>query len=150
MLEFHSFEDVLDFAILQEQAAQKFYSTLSCEVEDPSVQQFYRALVAEEHSHEEKLRSLKRYAYALRQPDLKDLAESGYLDAMPVPADITFTDAIKFALKKERSAQQLYSILADMADREELEQLFRHLAAQELEHVRYFQKEYETIRLSEN
>ena len=150
MLEFQSFEDVLDFAILQEQAAQEFYTKLSLEVEDPSVREFYRSLVAEECGHEGKLRALKRYAYALRQPDLKDLAESGYLDAMPIPPDITFKEAIKYALNKERSAQQLYTILADFADREELEQLFRHLASQEMEHVKYFQKEYEAICLSEN
>lgn len=150
MLKFRSFEDVLDFAILQEQAAQKFYAKLAGEVQDPSVQQFYRCLVSEEHSHEEKLRSLKRYAYALREPDLKDLAESGYLDAMPIPPDISFKDAIKYALGKEKSAYHLYRILADMTDREELEQLFRHLASQEMEHMNYFQKEYEAICLSEN
>jgi rubrerythrin len=150
MLQFHTFEDVLDFAILQEQAAQTFYTKLSGEVEDPSVQGFYRTLADEERNHEERLRGLKRYSYALREPDLKDLAESGYLDAMPIPPDITFKGAIRYALGKERSAQQLYTILADLSDREELEQLFRHLASQEAEHVRYFQKEYEAIQLGEN
>jgi rubrerythrin len=150
MLQFRTFEDVLDFAILQEQAAQQFYTKMSGEVADPSVQNFYRSLAAEEHNHEERLRGLKRYSYALREPDLRDLAESGYLDAMPIPPDISFKDAIRFALNKERSAQQLYTILADLSDCEELEQLFRHLAFQEAEHVRYFQKEYEAIRLGEN
>lgn len=150
MLKFRSFEDVLDFAILQEQAAQTFYAKLVAEVQDPSVQQFYRGLVNEEHSHEEKLHSLKRYSYVLREPDLKDLSESGYLDAMPIPPDVSFKEAVRYAMGKEKSAYQLYSILADLADREELEQLFRHLASQEIEHMRYFQKEYEAICLSEN
>ena len=96
MLKFETFEDVLDFAILQEQAAQKFYAKISGEVEDPSVQEFYQLLVAEEHGHEEKLRALKRYAYALREPDIKDLAESGYLDALPIPQDISFKEAMKY------------------------------------------------------
>ena len=150
MLKFETFEDVLDFAILQEQAAQKFYEKMSGEVEDPSVQKFYERLVEEERDHEQKLRDLKRYAYALREPDLKDLAESGYLNAMPIPPDITFKEAIKFALDKERSARQLYNILADLAEREELEQLFRYLASQETKHVDYFQKEFEAISLGEN
>lgn len=150
MLQFRTFEDVLDFAILQEQAAQQFYTKLSGEVETPTVQELYRGLAAEERNHEERLRGLKRYSYALREPDLKDLAESGYLDAMPIPPDITFKEAIRYALNKERSAQQLYMILADLSGREELEQLFRLLASQEAEHVRYFQKEYDTIKLGEN
>lgn len=150
MLQFRTFEDVLDFAILQEQASQKFYTKLSEEVADPSVQSFYRSLAADEHTHELRLRELKRYSYSLREPDLRDLAQSGYLDAMPIPPDISFKEAIQLALNKERSAQQLYTILADLADREELEQLFRHLAFQEAEHARFFQKEYEAIRLGEN
>ena len=150
MLKFESFEDVLDFAILQEQAAQEFYKSISTQVKDPSVQEFYRLLVAEETNHEEKLRTLKRYAYAMRKPDLKDLVESGYLDALPIPPDISFKEAIKFALDKERSARQLYTILADLSEREELEQLFRLLASQEMEHIRYFQREYEAIQLAEN
>ena len=150
MLKFQNFDEVLDFAILQEQAAQEFYSKMSGRVQDPAVQEFYRGLVCEEREHETRLRSLKGLAYALRQPDLKDLADSGYLDAMPIPPDISFKEAVQIAVRKERSAHQLYNILADMSDRDELEQLFRHLAAQEIKHMSYFQKEYETICLSEN
>ena len=70
MLEFHTFEDVLDFAILQEKAAQEFYTKLSGEVLDANVQLFYRTLAEEEHVHEKKLRELKRYEYDLNEPDL--------------------------------------------------------------------------------
>ncbi|MHC5174075.1 MAG: hypothetical protein ACYSPJ_10150 [Planctomycetota bacterium] len=47
MVEFNTFEDVLDFAILQEKAAQEFYSKLSEEVTSDDVKLFYRTLVQE-------------------------------------------------------------------------------------------------------
>ena len=141
MLKFGNFDEVLDFAILQEQAAQKFYSQMVLRVQDPAVQSFYRSLVTEEKAHENRLRALKGSAYALRAPDLKDLAESGYLDAMPIPADVSMREAVEYAIRKEKSAQQLYSVLASLIENEEMEQLFRHLAFQEMEHAKYFQKE---------
>ncbi|HOK65361.1 MAG TPA: ferritin family protein [Anaerohalosphaeraceae bacterium] len=140
MLKFRTFDEVLDFAIVQEKAAQQFYAKLAQEVRDPAVKDFYRQLTEEEKEHERRLISLKGYAYALREPDLRDLSESGYLDAMPVPADVSLKEALQFAIRKERSAEHLYSLLADLVQQEELEQLFRVLSAQELRHRQVFEK----------
>ena len=63
MVEFHTFEDVLDFAILQEKAAQEFYTDLEDKVTDDDVRLFYKTLVQEEQLHELKLRELKRFEY---------------------------------------------------------------------------------------
>lgn len=145
MMEFQTFEDVLDFAILQEKAAQEFYSKLCEEVLNPDVQLFYRTLVKEEELHELKLRELKRFGYELVEPDLKTLKESGYLDAMPVAPDISFVEAVRYAIKKERSARMLYNTLGQMCQRDELKQLFEELAEQEQSHAKYFQAEYKDL-----
>ena len=142
MVEFNTFEDVLDFAILQEKAAQEFYSKLSEEVISDDVKLFYRTLVQEEHLHELKLRELKRFGYDLVEPDLETLKESGYLDAMPVEPDISFVDAVRYAIKKERSARMLYNTLGQMCERDELKELFEELAEQEGSHAAYFKSEY--------
>ncbi len=140
MLKFRTFDEVLDFAIVQEKAAQQFYAKLAQEVQDSDVKEFYRQLTVEEREHEKRLLSLKGYAYALREPDLRDLSESGYLDAMPVPANVSLKEALQFAIRKERSAEHLYSLLADLVQQEELEQLFRVLSGQELHHRQVFEK----------
>ncbi len=145
MVEFHTFEDVLDFAILQEKAAQQFYIKLSGEVLDPDVQLFYRTLAEEELVHEKKLRALKRYEYNLNEPDIESLRESGYLDAMPVSPEITFTEAVRYAIKKERSSRMLYRTLAQMCLRDELKQLFNRLAKEEAGHADYFRTEYKDL-----
>lgn len=150
MLKFRTFDEVLDFAIIQEKAAQQFYSKLAQEVQDAAVREFYRHLADEEKEHEKRLLSLKGYAFALREPDLRDLSESGYLDALPVPAKVTLKEAIQFAIRKERSAEQLYTLLADLAQREELEQLFRVLSGQELRHRRAFEKKLADLQAEES
>ncbi|MHC5088135.1 MAG: ferritin family protein, partial [Planctomycetota bacterium] len=138
-------EDVLDFAILQEKAAQQFYIKLAGEVLDADVQLFYRTLVEEEQIHEKKLRELKRYEYDLNEPDLEALKDSGYLDAMPVPADISLADAIRYAIKKERSARMLYRTLGQTCKRKELSELFTELADEEEAHADYFRTEYKEL-----
>ena len=142
MVEFCTFEDVLDFAILQEKAAQQFYTKLSGEVLDVDVQLFYRTLAEEELVHEKKLRKLKRYEYDLNEPDMEMLRESGYLDAMPVEPDISFADAVRYAVKKERSARMLYHTLGQMCQNKKLAELFEELAEEEQGHADYFRTEY--------
>jgi rubrerythrin len=142
MMEFNTFEDVLDFAILQEKAAQQFYSDLEEKVINDDVRLFYKTLIQEEHLHELKLRELKRFGYELVEPDMETLKESGYLDAMPVSPEISFVDAVRYAIKKERSARMLYHTLGEMCKRDELRDLFEELAEQEDSHANYFKAEY--------
>src|SRR5210317_508492 len=111
MMHFQTFEDVLDFAILQEKAAQEFYSDLAQKVIDTHVRSFYHELVQQERLHEKKLMDLKRYEFDLQAPDLETLQESGYLDALPVPPGISLEEAVRYAVKKERSAKLLYQTL---------------------------------------
>jgi len=145
MIEFHTFEDVLDFAILQEKAAQQFYTKLSDEVLNPDVLLFYKTLIHEEALHEKKLRELKRYEYDLIEPNIQTLQESGYLDAMPITPEATFEEAVRYAIKKEKSARMLYGMLGQMCEQKELTDLFNDLAAQEQSHADYFQTEYKDM-----
>lgn len=145
MNEFRTFEDILDFAILQEKAAQEFYSDLAGKVQDEHVRIFYLELVQQEHIHEKKLMELKRYDYDLQEPDLESLRQSGYLNALPVSPEMTMEEAVQYAIMKEQSAQLLYTTLASMVDRAELAALFRTLAEQEQAHAAFFQTEYKGL-----
>jgi rubrerythrin len=142
MIEFQSFEDVLDFAVLQEKAAQQFYLDLSQKVLDEHVQSFYQEMAQQEGIHEEKLLALKRYEFDLKEPDMESLRQSGYLDAMPISPEATLEEAVRYAYKKERSARMLYHTLSQVVEREELADLFRTLADQEQAHAEFFQTEY--------
>ena len=145
MLQFRTLDDILDFAIVQEKAAQKFYAKLSDQAEDINMQLFYRTLVEEEQVHEEELRKLKSSNSNLPAPDLTQLQKSGYLDALPISSDMSIKEVLLYALKKEKSAKMLYSVLAENMEQVELAGMFKTLAAQEAEHADYFQKEYNIV-----
>jgi rubrerythrin len=149
MLEFRTFEEILDFAILQEKAAQAFYTKMAAEVRRPEVRLLYLSLVDEESEHERRLAGLKQTSYQLTEPDIQALNDSGYLKALPVPPDITFRQAVKLAWDKERSARLLYLLLADTIDDRDFSDLFRQLADQEATHAEYFQREYADLSAGE-
>lgn len=143
MLEFETLDDILDFAIVQEQAAQAFYTQLSKEASNADRQLFYRTLAEEELTHEKKLRGLKNRDFKLTSPGLTQLKQSGYLDALPVHPGMDLKEVLLYGLKKEKSAKMLYSVLAESVEYAELAALFRMLAEQEDEHAAFFRKEYE-------
>ena len=145
MLQFQTLDDILDFAILQEKAAQEFYAKLSGDANDLNMQLFYRTLVEEEQVHEKELRKLKSSSSELSAPDLTELQKSGYLDALPITPDMEMKEVLLYALKKEKSAKMLYSVLAENMEQPKLADMFKALAAQEAEHADYFQKEYNEV-----
>lgn len=140
---FNKLNDVLDFAIGQEQAAQRFYRKLAGQAADPQVKELYRSLSEQEKAHEKHLLDMKKAGGDLSEPDLEAVRVSGYLDARNVPARITMKEAIAFALEKEKSAHMLYALLADLIENKPAARLFSQLAEEESRHAEYFKKEYD-------
>ncbi|MBN1471262.1 MAG: ferritin family protein [Syntrophaceae bacterium] len=145
MLQFQTLDDILDFAIVQEIAAQEFYTKLSHETPSNDMQLFYRTLAEEEQTHEKELRKLKRRRFDLVAPDLSELQKSGYLDALPISPEMSLKDVLLYALKKERSAKMLYGVMADNMKQKDLVDLFKTLADQEAKHADFFRKEYDDV-----
>ena len=145
MLQFQTLDDILDFAIVQEKAAQAFYTKLSAEAADVDRQLFYRTLAEEEETHEKKLRKLKSRDFGLRAPDLMELQKSGYMDALPIDSDMSLKEVFLYALKKEKSAKMLYTVLAENMQQKDLVELFKILAADEASHAAFFRREYDEM-----
>lgn len=142
MKDFHTFDDVLDYAIHQEQSTQKFYSTLAEHNPDDHIRLFYRELVNQERLHEKKLSELKQRHYNLNAPNIEKLRNRGYLKARPAQAKMTIEEAIQYAVSEEESTKLLYAALAEMSSQAELAALFRTLADQEQAHEDFFEAEY--------
>ena len=70
MLQFQTLDDILDFAIVQERAAQKFYTKLSGQADDLNMQLFYRTLAEEEQTHEKKTAKAQEQQFRTARPGL--------------------------------------------------------------------------------
>ena len=153
MKNFESVDDVLDFAIKEEEGAHAFYTELAEKVDKPWVKQLLLDFAKEELGHKRKLEAVK--AGKSLEPSSKevlDLQIADYLvDVDPTQYEILdYQQALIIAMKKEKSAFKLYSDLAEKAPTEELRKAFQALAQEEAKHKLRFEIEYDDMVLSEN
>jgi rubrerythrin len=153
MQKFGSADDVLDFAVEQEIAAQNFYHSLAANSDIPEMNAVFESFAKEENGHQAKLESMKTkgsFAAAASPADVEDLGLSDYLvDVEPTP-HMEYKDALVLAMKKEKAAYRLYIDLAELSKSKEMKDTFLFLAQEEAKHKLRFEIEYDDIILQED
>jgi len=150
MREWISVDDVLDFAIGEEEGAVAFYTALAERAESPGMRKAFQEFAREEMGHKDRLMAVKSGAtFNPSDQSVEDLKIGDYLvDVVPSP-DMSFQDALILAMKKEKSAFRLYSDLAEVTSDERVRNVFLSLAQEEAKHKLRFELEYDDL-LSEN
>jgi rubrerythrin len=153
MQKFSSADDVLDFAIEQEIAAQNFYHSLAANSDIPEMKAVFESFAKEEKGHQARLESMKTkgsFAAAANPADVADLGLSDYLvDVEPAP-HMEYKDALILAMKKEKAAYRLYTDLAELSKSKEMKDTFLFLSQEEAKHKLRFEIEYDDIVLHED
>lgn len=152
MTEWKTADDILDYAIENEQGAVDFYRELAGKATKSWVKKIFEDYAKEEEGHKAKIEAVK--AGRKLQPVEKkvlDLKLGDYLvDIEPTP-DMDYQSALVLAMKREKAAFRLYTALAEqMEDHEELRDLFLLLAQEEAKHKLRFEVEYDEQILTEN
>ena len=152
MQEFASVNDVLDFAISEEERAVQFYKDLAAKMERPEMKKVFEGFAAEEEGHKKKLLSVKDGKIPLLTNDaVMDLKIAEYVVAVDAGSEsLDYQQALIVAMKKEKSAFKLYSDLADSTKEAEYRHLFLALAQEEAKHKLRFEVEYDDQFLTEN
>lgn len=150
MREWISVDDVLDYAIGEEEGAVAFYTALAERAESPGMRKAFLEFAQEEMGHKDKLLAVKNGAtFNPSDQSVEDLKIGDYLvDVTPSP-DMSFQDALILAMKKEKSAFRLYSDLAEVTCEERVRNVFLSLAQEEAKHKLRFELEYDDL-MSEN
>ncbi|HRZ21240.1 MAG TPA: ferritin family protein [Bacteroidales bacterium] len=150
MKDFKSVEDILDFAVLNEQEAVDFYAGLARQARNEEMIKVFSQFAQEEMGHKSKLLHLKSTGqYTLGRDKVMDLKLSDYLvDVAPHPA-MTYQEALILAMRKEKNAFRLYMDLSKIAPTRELQDLFVSLAQEESRHKLRFELEYDEFVLKE-
>ncbi len=150
MDKFESVDDILEFAIAEEVAANQFYMELAGKMENPAMAKAFEDLAKEELGHKAKLEAIKQDKTLEPTEKVADLKIADYLvDVEPKP-DMDYRDALVLAMKKEKAAYRLYLDLAAVAEAEELTSMFLYIAQEEAKHKLRFEIEYDEIVLKEN
>ncbi|OQX80708.1 MAG: rubrerythrin [Bacteroidetes bacterium 4484_276] len=151
MKEFTSIDDILDFAINNEQNAVNFYTKLASESTNEEMIKVFSQFAKEEMGHKAFLTKVKNEStYTVRDKKILDLKMSDYMvDVKPSP-NMPYEDALVLAMKREKNAFKLYMHLSERAPNDNLKKLFNSLAVEESKHKLRFELEYDEHVLREN
>lgn len=151
MKEFKSVDDILDFAINEEEEAHQFYTELAGKMDKPWMKELFLDFAKEEAGHKEKLLAIKEGKFLMPSAEkVTDLKIGDYLVDVEPKKNMDYQEALVLAMKKEKAAFRLYTNLADKADNKDLKNTFLALAQEEAKHKLRFEIEYDDNILAWN
>jgi len=152
MEEFKTLNDILNFAIGEEEKAAKLYADLAKRSKNREMAEVFTQFSKEELGHKKKLQSIQGSSKVVVSDNkVQDLKIGDYLiDVDKSRDDLNYQDALIIAMKEEKAAFKLYSDLAGKTDDAEAKNIFLMLAQEEAKHKLRFEIEYDENVLREN
>ena len=150
MKQFTSVDDILDFAIRNEQDAVDFYSKYA-DLVRKEMKDLFLEFAQEEIKHKTRLMKIKEEKTFTFSPEkIYSMNLSDYTTSGNFTMDLSYQDALILAMLKEKAAFKLYMNLSQKADVPYLQELFLSLAQEESKHKLRFELEYDEYILKEN
>lgn len=151
MDQWNSTEEILDFAIKNEQAAADFYADLAGKMESASMQAIFKDFAREEQQHKAKLEQVKRTGQMVPATEqIMDLKIGDYLVDVEPEGEFDYQKALILAMKQEKAAFKLYNDMAAATSDSDLKNLLLAMAQEEARHKLRFEVEYDENILTEN
>lgn len=151
MKDFESVNDILDFAIENEQKAVDFYNHLATSAHNDEMRKTFEQFAREEMGHKAKLLAIKEQgSISFSKADVADLKIADYIVGAESEKEITYEQALVLAMKREKAAFKLYLKLSEKAPTTDIKSLFLALAQEESRHKLRFEIEYDEYFLKEN
>jgi rubrerythrin len=151
MKEFTSINDILDFAMNEEQQAVDFYTRLALQAKTDDMRLIFETFANEEIAHKARLTKIRdEGTYDTPVEKIADMKIADYAVSVAVTPDMSYHDALIVAMKKEKAAFRLYMALADRAPDATMRNIFISLAQEESKHKLRFEIEYDEYVLREN
>lgn len=144
MQAYDSVDDILRYAIQQEDEAAALYQKLAAETTKPGMRQLYEGFALEEYGHKVKLENI--LAQRLLQPASTQTVDMRIIDYLVEPesdADAGYQSALIAAMKREKAAFRLYSDLAAQCTNADVKATLLSLAQEEAKHKLRFEIEYD-------
>ena len=144
-------DEILDYAIDQEQQAADFYEDVAQRAETAEMKKLLLEFAEEEKHHKKILQDVKTGEHELTpEQEVLDLKISDYLVEIQASDKLTYQDALIIAMKRERAAYHLYSDMAEKVPESHLKKVLAGLAKEEAKHKLFFEEQYDERILTEN
>ena len=143
-------DEVLDFAIENEEEAVSFYTELAESSSRSWMREAFLGFAKEEQGHKAKLIGIKKGGkLKVSEKKVQNLKIADYQVEITATPNMDFQQALVVAMHKEKAAFRLYTDLAGQTDDPELRDAFLALAQEEAKHKLRFEIEYDDL-LTEN
>jgi rubrerythrin len=151
MKEFENIDEILAFAIGQEQKAVDFYTGLAKEAHSEEMKRVFLEFAGEEIRHKKRLTTLlEQGVFTMPTEKVADMKIADYTVEVKASGKLSYEEALVLAMKREKAAFRLYTNLAERAPNKELKEIFESLAMEESRHKLRFEVEYDEYVLREN
>jgi len=146
---FKTFAEAIGFAVMREEESHQFYKDLAEKTADPFLQPLFREFAKEELKHKQALLEMdtatlgKMFEKIVEKQ--KDLGIAKTLENVSPDPDMAFEDALILAMKREDKAFELYSLLAEISEDDDLSILFLGLAREEEQHRAKIEETYNAL-----
>jgi len=140
-----TYDEIIQFAISNEQSAVELYSDMAERTKNPAGKIFFKELADMERGHKTKLEKLDTGYFSSKEiKPPQDLKISDYLVDVKLKPDSSYQDILLFAAKQEKAACELYTDFAKMySEAPEIKQIFEVLAQEEATHKLKLEREYD-------
>lgn len=143
-MELTTIDEILDYAISNEEKAAALYYELADSVDRPGMREAFLHFAKEEEGHKARLLKVKEGDIPAVKPEkIADLGITETLVEPDVAPNMTYQEALLFAMKAEKAAFLLYTRLADATSDAGLKRVFQGLAQEEAKHKLRFEIEYD-------
>jgi len=151
MDKFKNTDDILDFAIKNEQMAIDFYNELGKKSRNEEMRKVFEDFAQEEVKHKARLTKIKQdRVIEISEANVQDLKISDYTVHMTPKPDMPYEEALILAMNREKAAFRLYMNLSARVDDAGFKELFLSLAQEESKHKLRFELEYDEYVLRDN
>ena len=148
MLDLHSIDEILRFAMARENDSRRFYLTLSRAVSNPGTQAIFEALAQAESQHLEAIK-LELFKIGATVPSPSDTQEtippSQRMEIEHQDREMSAHEALYVAMKKEKASFQMFAELMAHTDNPEACEILYGLAEHEMRHLLQLEKEYKAL-----
>lgn len=143
MKEMQTVNDILDFAIKEEEKSMEFYTNLANNA-SPPMKAVFQGYAVEESGHRSKLQAVRDgAAFSPGEKQVQDLQLADYLVDVEPCSNMTYEDALIVAMKREKAAFKLYTTLAEMTEDPTVRNVLLAIAQEEAKHKLRFEIEYD-------
>ena len=148
---FKSTDEVLDFALKNEEMSAELYGDLAKKMDNPQTRMLFEELEKEEIKHKEKVLEFKTQKKLEPSSEkVKTLKIADYTTEMKLTKDMSYQQALLFAMQAEKAEFRLYQDLAAATDDASLRDTLLTLAQEEAKHKLRLEIEYDDYIMQEN